>query len=111
MQNNDIEVMDKTPTLFMSQEEVELRKKVIYTFLKDMGINLQSSEHTTMQMIYSTRLIPVHLLMSGFVTRKIADGYSHRQITDRYPVTIRHIRTINEKLRWWKKNILDKVNS
>lgn len=106
---NDLEVMDKTPTLFMDKEEVELRKSVIYTFLRDMGINLVSKDSVTMQMIYSTRLIPIHLLMSGFVTRKIADGYSHNQIVGRYPVTIRQIRTIQEKVRWWKKNILDKL--
>lgn len=101
--------MDKTPTLYMDNEELELRKNVLYTCLKDMGIILQSKDQVTMQMIYSTRLIPVHLLMSGFVTRKIADGYSHNQIVSRYPVTLRQIRTINEKLRWWKKQILDKI--
>jgi hypothetical protein len=100
--------IEKIPILHFSNEEIEVRKKVIYCMLTDMGISLEPLD-VTKQMVYALRFIPVHQLMAGFVVKKLTDGYSSNQIVRKYPVTRRQYRTIMEKRRTFREKLLEKT--
>lgn len=89
-----------------TEREVNVRKKVVYTMLNYMGIELKP-EDINLRMVYATRFIPVRLLMSAFVVAKLMDGWTTPQIIRKYPVTDRNVRTIKELLKAQRKRVVE----
>lgn len=90
-----------------TDKEIEERKKVIYIFLSYMGLDLKP-ESINLKMVYATRFIPVRLLMSSFIVSKLMDGWSLPQLTRKYPVTARNVRTLRELVKNTRKRVLNK---
>jgi hypothetical protein len=75
------------------------RRKALFHLMKYMGYKLETDQDIPDRAVFAVRLIPISYLLSALVIAKIADGYSYRQITKKYPVTMKEVRTIVKRHR------------
>jgi hypothetical protein len=75
------------------------KRKAVFHLLKYMGYKVEKEEDIPDRAVFAVRLIPISHLLSALVVAKFADGYSYRQITRRFSVTFKEVRTIMKRHR------------
>lgn len=75
------------------------RKRVVYEFLKYIGVNLKSEDDVPNKALFACRMIPTSYLLSALIVAKLADGYSYKQVSLKLPVSIREVRTTVKRYR------------
>ncbi len=75
------------------------RRRALFHLMKYQGYKVENETDIPDRAVFAVRLIPISYLLSGLVIAKIADGYSYRQITKKFPVTMKEVRTIVKRHR------------
>jgi hypothetical protein len=75
------------------------RRKAIFLLLKELGIMLEKEEDVPDRAVFMLRFVPIGMLMSHLICSKVSEGFSYNQITKKYPVTIREVRTNVKRFR------------
>jgi len=81
------------------------RRNAVYLFMKFIGVNIgDSPKDVSDQVLFAFRYFPVSYLLSAIVIGKLADGFSYRQLTRKFPITLREVRTVVKRHRMLHKD-------
>lgn len=80
------------------------RKKAVFLLFQYMGVDVKEESEVPDSAVFALRLVPLSHLLSGLIIKKLADGYSYRQVCQSLPVTMREVRTTVKRHRYLKKD-------